>query len=70
MTRKDAQRFTLPPVGGEGRPRERSERGRGGEPTLVPCVWLPPTPNPSPPLASLAGGGELQRIRTARERTA
>src|SRR5580704_2790130 len=27
---------TLPPVGGEGRPRERSERGRGGGTTLAP----------------------------------
>src|SRR5262249_38127339 len=34
------------------------ERGRGGGTTLAPCSWLPPAPDPSPPLASLAGGGE------------
>src|SRR5882672_11164647 len=45
---------TLPPVGGEG--GERSEPGGGT--TLAPCSRLPPTPDPSPPLASLAGGGE------------
>lgn len=45
--------LTLPPrSGGEGR-RERSERRGGG-------LSVPPTPDPSPPLASLAGGGEKQ----------
>src|SRR5690349_21757661 len=63
---------TLPPVGGEGRPRERSERGRGGGATLAPSMVVenvscmeqaaPPTPDPSPPLASLAGGGEKRRV--------
>ncbi len=64
---------TLPPVGGEGRPREQSERGRGGGTTLAPCSRPPPTPNPSPPLAEpvlglaegktrgLAGGGGMPR---------
>src|SRR6185437_3987369 len=52
---------TLPPVGGEGRTRSRSERGRGGGATLAPYSWLPPTPDPSPPLATLAGGGEPTR---------
>src|SRR5437588_390904 len=58
--------------GGEGRPGERSERGRGGGATLAPCLSLkphacseqaaPPTPDPSPPLASLAGGGEQRGV--------
>lgn len=48
--------LTLPPrSGGEGR-RERSER-RGGGSSIE-----PPTPDPSPPLASLAGGGENKAL--------
>ncbi len=45
--------------GGEGR-RERSERRGGGALHITPSSEkkAPPTPNPSPPLASLAGGGE------------
>src|SRR5712675_128363 len=54
---------TLPPFGGEGRPAQRSCDGRGGGPTLAPRPRLPPTPDPSPPLASLAGGGECQSER-------
>src|SRR5262249_17858470 len=52
---------TLPPVGGEGRPRSPRDRGRGGGTTLAPTLWgtniacsaqaAPPTPDPSPPLA-------------------
>jgi hypothetical protein len=47
------------PLGGEGRPLERSESGRGGgDFARAESVQAPPTPNPSPPRASRAGGGE------------
>jgi branched-chain amino acid transport system permease protein len=49
--------FTLPPFGGEGRPPERSEGGRGGGTALARSLWPPPTPNPSPPRAPRAGEG-------------
>jgi ATP-dependent Lhr-like helicase len=49
--------FSLPPrSGGEGRSTERSEGDRGGGLSHS-ARRLPPTPDPSPPLASLAGGG-------------
>ena len=55
---------TLPPVGGEGRPRERSERGRGGGPiSSAELVRTPPTPNPS--RHSLRSRGEGNRSITS-----
>jgi len=42
--------------GGEGRPRERSERGGWGT-TLAPTSRRRPHPDPSPPLALLVGEG-------------
>jgi ATP-dependent Lhr-like helicase len=48
--------FSLPPrSGGEGRSTERSEGDRGGGLSHI-TKRLPPTPDPSPPLVSLAGG--------------
>jgi len=38
---------------------EANAGGVGGLHLLL-ALWPPPTPNPSPPLASLAGGGEWQ----------
>src|SRR5712675_2393687 len=46
--------------GGEGRPRERSERGRGGGPTLVRSKWRPPPP--TPPRHALRARGEGRRM--------
>jgi len=65
-TRKSGTRTsTLPPQsGGEGRraSRERCAPGWGDLPAQV----SPPTPDPSPPLAGLVGGGEssLYRLMT------
>src|SRR5690348_10093787 len=56
-----------PLAGRVERRSEAAERGVGGlhllcagnrRNTPAPCLRPPPTPNPSPPLASLAGGGE------------
>src|SRR5712671_7463894 len=46
---------TLPPVGGEGRPPQRSRGGRGGGTTLAPCLRRPP-PRPLPHLRSRGRG--------------
>ena len=46
---------------GEGRPSSRSDGGRGGGTTRAPCSRPPPTPDPSPPLATLAGEGRRSR---------
>src|SRR5215470_11819366 len=61
---------TLPPVGGEGRATQRSCGARGGGATLTHAPVMrrkrllgtsgAPTPDPSPPLASLARGGECR----------
>src|SRR5712675_719201 len=51
-----ASAFTLPPVGGEGRPRERSSRGRGGGTTLAPSKLRPPPL--TPPRHALRARGE------------
>src|SRR5262249_50784541 len=70
LRRRASGASTLPPVGGEGRPRERNEPGPSGGATLGPspptlnrrallasCA-APPRPRPlPPPLGWVAGGG-------------
>ena len=51
--------FSLPPrSGGEGRRASRKRRAPGWGDTSATVRVSPPTPDPSPPLAALAGGGE------------
>jgi hypothetical protein len=58
---KAEPRVTLPPrSGGEGRPLKAVGVGGADEPSEA-----PPTPNPSPPLAALAGGGERAEFAAA-----
>src|SRR5580700_8277734 len=51
---------TLPPIGGEGRPRERSERGRGGGTILAPNLLKHPPPL-TPPRRATRGGRGIER---------
>lgn len=57
--------LTLPPrSGGEGRRKSRQRRASGwGADGQGPALTLPRTPDPSPPLAALAGGGEKALYR-------
>jgi Protein of unknown function (DUF3306) len=48
---------SIPPLQGEGGEDRRSEPG-GGDHSRPEPTKAPPTPDPSPPLASRAGGGE------------
>ena len=60
---------TLPPrSGGEGG-RASADASPGGG-SFGEAVEAPPTPDPSPPLASLAGGGEKPPLRGGRDGTA
>ncbi len=67
----DRASFSLPPrSGGEGRRAPRKRRASGWGESSSPVQVSPPTPDPSPPLTSFAGGGEERETAGKKEASA